>query len=147
MLPIKKKPLKMVGSPSSTGVGGKDAETAGTREPDLGVPSHSQVTNTDDMESSETEEEVDNSLSNSKNRDSDWEPGSMYLKRRLQSDNRPDDIAYRLRSRRVGQDGKRKLISRELRKAAQLVIRFYCQRRHQTRVKLRQVIRTILEIG
>ena len=119
-----------------------DAETAEMRESDLGIPSHSQVTNTDDTESSETEEE-DTSLSNSRNRDSDWEPGSMYLKRRLQSDNRPDDIAYRLRSRRVGQDGKRKLISWKLRKAAQLVIRFSCQRRHQRRVGLRQVIRTI----
>ena len=106
VLPTKEKPLKMVGSPNSTEVGGKDdAEIAGTREPDPGFPSHSQVTNTDDTESSETEEE-DTSLSNSRNRDSDWEPGSMYLKRKLQSDNRPDDIAYRLRSRLVSRSGR-----------------------------------------
>ena len=29
----------------------------------------------------------------------------MYLKRRLQSDNRPDDTAYRLRSRLVSRSG------------------------------------------
>jgi hypothetical protein len=68
---------------------------------DLGVPSHSQVTNTDDTESSETEEVVDNLLPNGNNRDSEWEPRSMYLKRKLLSDNRQDDIAYQLRSRLV----------------------------------------------
>ena len=108
MLLTKEKPLKMVGSPNSTEAGGKDdAEIVEPREPDPGVPSHSQVTNTDDTESSETEEE-DTSLSNNKNRDSDWEPGSMYLKRMLQSDNRPADIAYRLRSRLVSRSGREK---------------------------------------
>ena len=83
-----------------------DAETAEMRESDLGIPSHSQVTNTDDTESSETEEDVDNLLLNSNNKDLDWEPASMYLKRKLQSDNRPNDIAYRLSSRLVSRSGR-----------------------------------------
>jgi hypothetical protein len=106
-LPIKKKPLKIVGPPNFKRVEYRnDAEPEETREMDLGIPSHSQVTNTDDTESRETEEDIDNFLSNSKNRDSDWEPGSMYLKLKLQSDNRPDDIAYQLRSRLVSMTGR-----------------------------------------
>ena len=70
------------------------------------ITSHSQVTNPDDTESSETEENVDNLLPDSNNGDSDCDPGSLYLQRKLWSDNRTDGIAYQLRSRLVSRSGR-----------------------------------------
>jgi hypothetical protein len=68
---------------------------------DVEIPPHLQVVNADSAKSSETEDNVDN-LPRDLENDSEWNPGSSYLQRKLQSDNRTDGVAYRLRSRLVG---------------------------------------------
>jgi hypothetical protein len=71
-----------------------------TEEVDIAVPSHSQILDVGSETSSVSEEEIDSSP-RGLGEDSEWNPGSSYLRRKLQSDNATDGVAYRLRSRLV----------------------------------------------
>jgi transposase InsO family protein len=64
----------------------------------------SQVINTENAESSETEEEVDNTPQN-QGENSEWTPGSLHLRRALRNNIPTDGVASRLRSRLLSRSG------------------------------------------
>jgi hypothetical protein len=61
----------------------------------------------EDPEAHETEGEEDIAEPQiNRERDSDWNPGSSYLQRKLQSESKTDDVAYQLTSRVVNRSGR-----------------------------------------
>ena len=72
-----------------------------TTGPDTEIPSYSQLIEDRPDSTSETEEEGLDSLPREQGDDSDWNPGSLYLQRKLQNDKTTADVAYHLRSRLV----------------------------------------------
>ena len=76
-------------------------ENSETFEQNTEVPPYTQVTENVFDNLSEIEDEDTSSSSPSGDDESSWAPESLYLRRKLQSDKAPDDIAYRLRSRLV----------------------------------------------
>ena len=74
-------------------------------ESNVEIPSQSQVVSTEDAELHESEDEADNLLSDGNDEEPEWNPGSLYLQRKLRSDVKTADVAYQLHSRQVGRSG------------------------------------------
>ena len=59
----------------------------------------------EDAELHESEDEADNLSSDGNDEEPEWNPGSLYLQRKLRSDVKTADVAYQLHSRQVGRSG------------------------------------------
>ena len=104
-LPSRKRKYKVVKldqPKQSSDKGDKLPETMGL---DMNIPSYSELIEGKLDSTSEIEDEGLNSLSREKEDDSDWDPGSSYLQRKLRNDKPTADVAHHLRSRIVNRSG------------------------------------------
>jgi hypothetical protein len=76
-----------------------------TTGPDTEMPSYSKLMEVRPDSTGETEDESLDSLPREQGDDSDWDPGSSYLQRKLRNDKTTADVAYHLRSRLVSRSG------------------------------------------
>jgi hypothetical protein len=80
---------------------GKTADYPETFELNTEIPPYTRKTENACDNLSAVEDEETSSLSPGSDDESNWAPGALYMRRKLQSNEAPNDVAYRLRSRLV----------------------------------------------
>jgi hypothetical protein len=105
-LPLHKSSSKVVKLSKRERIAPRDNIETGSEESDVVIPSHSRKFNVEENEQSdESDGGVDGKVVDSPRRrsgDPEWSPGSVYLQKRLRSNNTAEGSVYKLRSRLVG---------------------------------------------
>jgi hypothetical protein len=104
--PLCKSSSKIVKLNKRERIAPRDNIESGSEESDVVIPSHSRNCNVEENEQSdESDGGIDINVVNSPRRrsgESEWSPRSVYLQKRLRSNNTAEGSVYKLRSRLVG---------------------------------------------